>query len=454
MPHTVVCNGAHDELYKTHPIEFTVTGHMPTLSSGSVGNVALYKLNLPPYSSCILKDYMQSSGLYKLFNDCITSCPRSFTSDNPVIAARWNVKQRHRGGRESNMYWISPYNGKVHQELLLALGSCGFDVVLRAIASIDGGSCRDWTVFQLTFIVVSRNDEDHYHLDYHKTLSGDVWTVMIPLVLVQGSPPELWVMDLKDEYAKDAVIHSLKYEEGVAVIFGPLTYHSTSIVAYRSGYRVCLSVSVGCINVGNVKWLISDIAQQYPPRRMSLLLDWAKTPHFSAGMCHLPLLSHESLLGSEWMLQYRHYLEWISCNGKVGDVPISKTLQKWIIHQRYCFSVKNSTTDSDHFRSSRHVRSAYHTLTSFREFMLHKANFCFHVDRDEGANQLKWIGMYNQLKDFIDRNGHSDITRSDNSKLYAWIRTQRAVLGGQTVLSVTKRHRIYLLKEIGINITH
>ena len=131
MPHTVVCNGAHDELYKTHPIEFTVTGHMPTLSSGSVGNVALYKLNLPPYSSCILKDYMQSSGLYKLFNDCITSCPRSFTSDNPVIAARWNVKQRHRGGRESNMYWISPYNGKVHQELLLALGSCGFDVVLR-----------------------------------------------------------------------------------------------------------------------------------------------------------------------------------------------------------------------------------------------------------------------------------------------------------------------------------
>jgi len=88
---------------------------------------------------------------------------------------------------------------------------------------------------------------------------------MIPLVLVRGSPPELWVMDLKDEYVEDAVIHSVKYEEGADVMFGPLTYHSTSIVAYQSGYRVCLSVSVACINVGNVKWLIPDISQQYPP---------------------------------------------------------------------------------------------------------------------------------------------------------------------------------------------
>jgi hypothetical protein len=71
------------------------------------------------------------------------------------------------------MYWISPYDSNVHQELLTALGSCGFDVVLRAIASIDGSSHRDWTVFQLTFIVLSRNDEDHFHLDYHKSLSGD-----------------------------------------------------------------------------------------------------------------------------------------------------------------------------------------------------------------------------------------------------------------------------------------
>jgi len=58
--------------------------------------------------------------------------------------------------------------------------------------------------------------------------------------------------------------------------------------SYTSGYRICLSVSVACINAGNVKRIVSDISQQYPPRRMSLLMDWAKKPHFSGGKCKLP----------------------------------------------------------------------------------------------------------------------------------------------------------------------
>jgi hypothetical protein len=64
-------------------------------------------------------------------------------------------------------------------------------------------------------------------------------------------------------------------------------------------------------------------------------------------------------------------------------------------HQRYCFSVKHGTScsESHDFRSS-HVRSASCTLTCFREFMLHKIDFQFRVDRDEGVNQSKWNHMY------------------------------------------------------------
>jgi hypothetical protein len=45
------------------------------------------------------KSMMIDKGLSSTFDRCITSSPRSYTSDNPVIAARWNVKQRHREGR-------------------------------------------------------------------------------------------------------------------------------------------------------------------------------------------------------------------------------------------------------------------------------------------------------------------------------------------------------------------
>ncbi len=45
------------------------------------------------------KSMMIDKGLSSTFDGCITSSPRSYTSDNPVIAARWNVKQRHREGR-------------------------------------------------------------------------------------------------------------------------------------------------------------------------------------------------------------------------------------------------------------------------------------------------------------------------------------------------------------------
>jgi hypothetical protein len=72
------------------------------------------------------------------------------------------------------MYWISPSDFKVHQELLTFLGSSGGDVILWAVSSIDSApSSKEWTVFQLCFVLVSRNCHTRFHVDFDKSLSGD-----------------------------------------------------------------------------------------------------------------------------------------------------------------------------------------------------------------------------------------------------------------------------------------
>ncbi len=261
----------------------------------------MYKIRLPPYFCCILRDYLEASGLNVLFHHCISNNPRSFLSDATFTRARWHVKRKPFVGSESDMFWVSPSDYKLHQEVLKHLGSAGFDVVLRAISNIDHNSARDWSIFQFSFIVVSTCRSTSFHIDFHDSLAGVAWHVMIPLRLVPDSPPELVVRP----EGPDGRLSHVKYEMGLAHIWGSLTDHSTAICSYVSGYRVCLSVSVGSISVSNVKRFLSDISQQYPPRNPSLLLDWAKTPHFSRrGKCSLPRFSHEAVLGLEWVTQY------------------------------------------------------------------------------------------------------------------------------------------------------
>jgi hypothetical protein len=219
------------------------------------------------------------------------------------------------------MYWISPSDFKLHCQVLTYLGSAGFDAVLRGIASIDSLIVRSWTIFQVSFIVVSQCSSCRFHLDFDDSLAGEAWNVMIPLVLVPDSPPELLVKSFDD----DTVIHPVKYEREVALIWGPLTDHSIALFSYAYGYCVCLSVSVGSINSGNVNRFLADISQQYPPRRSSLLLEWAKSPHFSSGNCNLPSFSHEVLSGKERMMQHNIYsMLNRSCNNVTYPLSVRK----------------------------------------------------------------------------------------------------------------------------------
>jgi hypothetical protein len=411
--------------------------------SGQCISPDLYKLKLPSHFCCIMKDYLHSYGLMSLFDRCISTLPRSFLSDATFSCDRWHVRRRPFIGSDCDMFWVSPSNLKLHNEVLNYLGSAGIDAVLRSIASFDSAVVRDWTIFQLLFIVVSRSNSTNFHVDFHNSLAGVAWHVMIPLVLCPCSPPELFVKSTVD----DAIV-PIKYEIGTALLWGALLDHSTGIFSYEVGFCVCLSVSVGSINCGNVKWFLSDISQKFPPRKSSLLLDWAKSPHFSSGTCYVPSLQHEALLGKEWLHQYNTYVKIRGCN---RDVLFPPSIRKWVSHQRYCFAVKHNAISKDAYDfTSSHVRSASRTLTCFREFMLREINFPFHVERDSGINQSNWYRMYNEVREFVANHGHCKVTRGNSSKkLYSWVRTQKAKLSSGAQLSAVKRQRLRLMQELG-----
>jgi hypothetical protein len=61
-----------------------------------------------------------------------------------------------------------------HFEMLSRLGSGGFDMVLKAIASVLHGHVPHSTVYQLTYILVSYCHEQFFHTDNDDSLVGGV----------------------------------------------------------------------------------------------------------------------------------------------------------------------------------------------------------------------------------------------------------------------------------------
>jgi hypothetical protein len=98
--------------------------------SGQCISPDLYKLQLPSQFCCIMKDYLHSSGLMSLFDHCISTSPRSFLSDAIFSRDRWHVRRRPFIGSDCDMFWVSPSNLKLHNEVLNYLGSAGIDTVL------------------------------------------------------------------------------------------------------------------------------------------------------------------------------------------------------------------------------------------------------------------------------------------------------------------------------------
>lgn len=176
-----------------------VTFHVPdamiksvTDTNGDVISSDLYTVQTPTLLTAVMLDFINNLGVKQLFDFCIGQVPKSFQSDSTQSPLKWDIRKRPLPAT-SDMYWISPADAKSHFNMLSHLGAGGFDIILNAIASVCDQYVAHLTVYQLTFMTISYCSETRFHTDNDDSLSGNVWTVIIPIILPPTSTPELVV---------------------------------------------------------------------------------------------------------------------------------------------------------------------------------------------------------------------------------------------------------------------
>ena len=418
---------------------------LATDTNGGVLSSDFYTVKTPPLLTAVMLDFVNSLGVKQLFDYCIGQVPRTFKSDITQSPLKWDIRKRPLPDT-SDMYWISPADAKSHFKMLSHLGSGGFDHILNAIATVNDQNITHLTVYQLTFMVVSYCSETRFHTDNDDTLAGKVWTVIIPIILPSASTPELIVRNEKTK-----VDQPVKYNLGEALVWGPGTEHSTAITCYSGHYRVCISASVAFITPLYVKQIMMDITQKFPPRKSSLLLQWARSPHWSrsalsGNSINIPHLEINALLGMEWYEKYSHLKSLL--NNNVCEANYPSSLRQWMTYQRYCFTLKYQLREWSY--QNRNFRSASRTLTFAREEMLKEIGFDFSRKRDEGANHQKWICMLEELKKYRNEYGHIYVSYTENAKLFTWIHNQKRYLKNSSQLSNEKKKRKEILLQLGL----
>ena len=412
--------------------------------NGDILSSDLYAVKTPSLLTAVMLDFINSLGVKQLFDFCIGQVPRSFKTDVTQSPLKWDIRKRPLPDT-SDMYWISPADAKSHFKMLSYLGAGGFDVILTAIASVCDQHVAHLTVYQLTFMVVSYCSETRFHTDNDDSLAGNVWTVITPIILPSVSTPELVVKN-----GMTNVEHPVKYNLGESLVWGPKTEHSTAIMSCNGNYRVCISVSVAYITPLYVKQIMMDVTQKFPPRKKKLLLQWARSPHWSRtsspGNSNIPHLEDKALLGMEWYEKYSLLKSLLNKNVCEAEYPSS--LRQWMAYQRYCFSLKHQLRVCPN--QSRNCRSALRTLTFSREEKLKEIGFSFTRKRDEGANHDKWICMLEELKKYHNEHGHNNVTCAENVKLYTWIRNQKRYLKKSSNLTNEKQKRKEILLQLGL----
>ena len=176
--------------------------------------------------------------------------------------------------------------------------------LITSIAGVSPPHVKSLVIYQTTFAVVSFCGSISLHIDYHGELHGEVWTAILPLVLVEDSAPELVI-----KHVHTAELQQLKLNLNTAVVFGPRTIHATNTLKYHDAYRVCLLLSFGFIHKENIALVLDDITTMYPSKTdRTLLLKWARKPHWKClkggDSVHIPRLDNDAIYGLTWMKMF------------------------------------------------------------------------------------------------------------------------------------------------------
>jgi hypothetical protein len=142
--------------------------------------------------------------------------------------------------------------------------------LITAIAVISPPRVKSLVIYETIFAVVSFCGSITLHIDYHGEFHSEVWTAILPLILVENSTPELVIKYVHSE------LQQLKLNLNTAVVFGPQTLHATIYVKYHDAYRVFLLLSFGFIHKENISLVLDGITTNYPSKtNRALLLKWA-----------------------------------------------------------------------------------------------------------------------------------------------------------------------------------
>jgi hypothetical protein len=237
--------------------------------------VAEYALEaaIPEKLISTLLDFCDQTGITAKFKELVLSPDQSLdegTNDFATLGGmEWYI-QRPEQHWNSNMHWISPGGAEAHDAFLNVLGEGEFDEVLANVGEamqLGGLLC-----FHVTFIGVSKCNRGYMHHDFSET-NGSGFNVIIPLIVANSTPPELYV---RDDEEKDR-IGGYRYRIGVASVVGDGAFHATAEVDYteQQEFRMAATIYVADVNEENVDEIMKGYTQYYPPKDPELLLSQA-----------------------------------------------------------------------------------------------------------------------------------------------------------------------------------
>jgi len=85
------------------------------------------------------------------------------------------------------MHWISPSDEMTYDSLFSHIGGDGsMDDLITDVAGVSPPHVKSSVIYQTTFAVVSFCGSISLHIDYHGKLHSEVWTAILPLILVKN----------------------------------------------------------------------------------------------------------------------------------------------------------------------------------------------------------------------------------------------------------------------------
>ena len=182
--------------------------------SEEVGVIELYRKLLTEQEGYVLPS--DGFSVYKpstLVNDTIRGSEMEFFAHR---FSEW----------EFNMHYVSPWDESARKDVLRAVGDAGLDLAIKGIGERFGYD--NLTCFHSSYMGVSYVESTMMHTDIYAT--GDKsWTLLFPLMTVDGSDPEL---DIVSENMNTVV--GVNYLKDVTFLMGDFGYHQTRPAHYTN----------------------------------------------------------------------------------------------------------------------------------------------------------------------------------------------------------------------------